>query len=322
MPTPTRVFAGIAIATLFFVPIVASAEAESIRELRFEPTDEKRKRVVPVKVYLTESAKAQPVVLFSHGLGGSRENNAYLGKHWAAGGFVAVFMQHAGSDNEVWKSARPGERFAKLKAAASAKSSRLRFADVPFVIDQLEVWNKQADHPLKGKLDLERLGMSGHSYGAVTTLAAAGRTFPLNQSFADKRIDAFFAMSPSPGKGVEPAKAFGHLTKPILCMTGTKDGSPIDPTLSPAARRKVFAALPKGDKYQLVLDGGEHFAFGDSQGRRTRNRNPKHHPAIQKISLHFWNAYLKGDAESKKWLQSKQVIRNVGLGSGDVWEWK
>ena len=301
---------------------VCPAKEDSIRELSFEPVDEKRERTVPLKVYLAEAKQPLPVVLFSHGLGGSRENNAYLGKHWAAGGYVAVFMQHAGSDNQVWKSAKLGERFAAIKAAASVQSSRDRFADVPFVIDQLEIWNKEAEHPLSGKLDLEHIGMSGHSYGAVTTLAVAGRKFPLKQSFPEARIDAFLALSPQPGKGLAAADAFGHIDKPILSMTGTEDRSPIDPTVKPATRREVYAALPKGDKYQLVMDGAEHFAFGDSQGFRARRRNPKHHPAIQQISLRFWNAYLKDDKQSKQWLQSDKPITETGLGDDDVWEWK
>jgi dienelactone hydrolase len=309
-----------AIAILLFVSV--GAAERSVRELRFEPVDKKRERVVPVKVYISDSDSPQPVILFSHGLGGSRENSAFLGRAWAAAGYVAVFMQHAGSDSEVWRTAAPGRRFAALKEAAGPESAALRFADVPFVIDQLEAWNSQAEHPLEEKLDLAHIGMSGHSYGAVTTLAVAGRKFFLDRNYGDERIDAFLAMSPQPGKGGAPAKVFGQLTKPILCMTGTRDASPVDRSLQPADRRKVYEALPKGDKYQLVLDGAEHMAFGDSQGFRTRGRNPAHHPAIQQISLHFWNAYLKGNAASRAWLQSQQPISGTGLGAADVWEWK
>jgi predicted dienelactone hydrolase len=241
---------------------------------------------------------------------------------WVAAGYVAVFMQHAGSDNEVLKSARAGQKLAALKAAVGAVASRGRFADVPFVIDQLEQWNKQDGHELRGKLNLNRIGMSGHSYGAATTLAVAGRKFPLNRSFQDERLDAFLAMSPQAGKSLEPSQAFGLIVRPFLCMTGTKDASPIDPTVKPSARREVYTAFPAGDKYQLVLDGGEHFAFGDSRGLRPRGPDPKHHPAIQEISVHFWNAYLKDDVDSKRWLQSRRAVTSTGLGEADVWEWK
>ena len=47
-----------------------------------------------------------------------------------------------------------------------------------------------------------------------------------------------------------------------------------------------------------------------------------HHPAIQKISVHFWNAYLKDNAASKRWLKSRQAITATGLAKTDVWEWK
>lgn len=310
------------IATLIVLltPLLCRADSKSIKEVRLKAVDKKRERKLPLKVYYTDK-KSQPVILFSHGLGGSCENNSYLGKHWAAAGYVAVFVQHPGSDNEVWKSAPRGKRLAALKAAASARSLRQRIGDIPFVIDQLEIWNKQDGHVLKGRLDLKQIGMSGHSFGAVTTLAVAGRKYPFNRSFPEKRITAFLAMSPQPGKGLPASKSFGHLKKPILCMTGTRDGSPLDPTLKPSKRREVYSALPDGDKYQLVLDGAEHSAFGDSR-RRNQRRNPKHHPAIQKISLQFWNAYLKGDDKSRKWLRSKKVLVDSGLGRTDVWEWK
>ena len=61
--------------------------------------DADRERDVPVKLYLpTEAEGRWPIVLFSHGLGGSREAAAYLGRHWAGHGYATVFLQHPGSD--------------------------------------------------------------------------------------------------------------------------------------------------------------------------------------------------------------------------------
>jgi predicted dienelactone hydrolase len=297
-------------------------EIDHVQTIRFEPNDEARSRIVPLKVYASESEKPLPVILFSHGLGGSRENNTYLGKHWAAAGYICVFLQHAGSDQEVWKTAQRGQRFAALKAATGGRSLLNRLADVTFVIDLLESWNAEAGHPLQGRLDLERIGMSGHSYGAATTLGVAGRKYPRDRTFPEDRIDAFLPMSPQASKNGYPSeKAFGNLAKPILCMTGTEDGSPIDPSLKPESRREVYAALPVGDKYQLVLEDAQHSAFGDSQGK-AHTRDPKHHPAIQQISTNFWDAYLKGESESKAWLQSNKAVKETGLSSADQWMWK
>jgi len=301
---------------------VFAAEQTPVKQLDFEPQDTERDRVVPVRVYLSKVTSPQPVVLFSHGLGGSRENNSYLGKYWAAAGYVCVFMQHAGSDREVWRSAKLSNRLAALKKAASGKSTLDRMQDVSFVIDQLEKWNQEKDHPLYGKLDLEHIGMSGHSFGAVTTLDVSGRKYPFGKSFAEKRIEAFFAMSPQPGKGLSASRALGHIAAPFLCMTGTKDDSPINKRVTPESRREVYKALPAGDKYELVFDGGHHFTFGDSKGLRTRGRDPDHHPAIQKISLKFWDAYLRNDKSERQWLQSKKPLTDSKLKATDVWQWK
>lgn len=306
---------------LFLAPISALAEEAGIATKDFEPVDANRDRTVPVRVYLPKEANPQPVVIFSHGLGGSRENSRYLGAHWAGHGYVAVFVQHIGSDESVWRDAAPGERFAKLKEAASVKSAVDRYQDIPFVIDQLTKWNAESGHALAGRLDLEHIGLCGHSFGAVTTQALMGQKFPVPREFGDPRIDAFFAMSPSASPAFPAASAFGHITAPVLCMTGTKDSSPITPATTPESRREVYAALPAGDKYELVFDGGTHSAFSDT-GFRDEGRQPHHHPAIQKISTRFWDAYLRGDAAAKSWLQSEKPRADAALVAGDIWQWK
>ena len=262
------------------------------------------------------------MILFSHGLGGSRMNNVYLGQHWAEQGYVCVFMQHHGSDESVWKEANPGERMTAMKAAASLKSTLDRFDDVPFIIDQLELWNEDEHHPLFGILDLEHIGMCGHSFGAVTTQAMMGQKFRGNRTVADPRLDAFFLMSPSEPRGGNSAAAFGEIDKPVLAMTGTEDGNPIQPESLPITRREVYKALPAGDKYELVFEGAKHSAFSEAGDRNTR-RIPHHHPAIQKISSKFWDAYLKSDVSAKQWLQSELPKTEAGLlVEEDVWEWK
>lgn len=311
-----------------FVILSAVSNAEEpthspVKELLFEPRDSARDRVVPVKVYLPADLETPaPVLLFSHGLGGSRMNSVYLGQYWAKHGYVGVFMQHIGSDESVWKEAKKGERKSALEGAANLKSTLDRFADVPFVIDQLELWNANGEHPVFGKLDLEHIGMCGHSFGAVTTQAMMGQKFRGDRTVADPRLDAFFAMSPSEPRGGTSSAAFGEIKSPVLTMTGTKDDNPINPTSLPATRREVYKALPPGDKYELVFEGAEHSAFSDA-GDRKADRIPHHHPAIQRISTKFWDAYLKNDASAKKWLQSEQPKTDATLlVEKDIWAWK
>ena len=305
-------------------PLLWQPVSASTQTLLFDPIDEDRDRTVPIRAYIPESKGTHPVILFSHGLGGSRDNNPYLGNHWAENGYVSIFLQHPGTDETVWKSVKPGERFQALKNAVGIPQSIDRFLDVPFILNQLEKWNGDKAHTLAGKLDLEKVGLCGHSFGAVTAQALAGQKYYIPGSFHDQRIDAFLPMSPQPFKSLPPEPSFGHIQAPILCMTGTKDGSPIDPAFQPEHRRKVYDALPATDKFQLILDGGNHYAFSDNKRALIKkvHRDPKHHPAIQKVSTRFWDAYLKGDTEAKAWLQSKSVPQDSGLGEGDSWEWK
>ena len=307
---------------LFFVYSTSYADELKVIEKHYEFSDKKRERIVPVKVYRLPKAKAQPVILFSHGLGGSRENNAFLGNYWAKEGYFCVFIQHAGSDEKVWKNAPARKKYKALKEATMAGVAILRFQDIPFIIDTLNELNQLENHAFHNILDLENLGLCGHSYGAVTTIALAGQKFPLSQNFEDKRIKAFFAMSPSTGKEMTAKRSLGHIQKPVLCMTGTKDGSPIDLKMKPSKRREVYNALPKKDKYQLVLYNAKHHAFGDHNTVWARSRDKDHHGIMQVISLKFWNAYLKEDNKAKEWLQSKTPFKETKLKDKDLWEWK
>ena len=306
---------------LFLAPLLHADSPATIAVLRYEPVDASRQRTVPVKIYRVKSAEARPVIVFSHGLGGSRENGVYLAEHWARNGYVAVFVQHAGSDESVWKEAERGERMAAMKLAASARSLLDRLGDVPIVLDQLELWNAESGHALHGALDLEHIGMTGHSFGAVTTQAMMGQKFPLGKSFPDPRLDAFLPMSPSTGRGASASEAFAHIKAPVLCMTGTEDTSVITPDMTAESRREVYAALPAGDKYQLVFEGGTHSAFSDG-ALFNEKQIEHHHGAIQVISTRFWDAYLKGDATAKASLQSEKPRSEAKLIAKDVWEWK
>jgi predicted dienelactone hydrolase len=283
--------------------------------------DEGRQRDIPLRVYLPATAGKAPVVLFSHGLGGSRENNPYLGEHWGARGYVVVFLQHAGSDEAEWKELPPPERLAALERDASLRNFLLRVQDVPAVLDQLEKWSGAAGHPLAGRLDLARVGMSGHSFGAVTTQALSGESFPLTGTrFTDARIRAALAMSPSSPRQGDPAAAFAKVAIPWMLMTGTKDVAPIG-NADVESRLRVFPSLPPGDKYELVLEGAEHSAFGERALPGDRMpRNPNHHRAILALSTAFWDAYLRGDATARAWLQGPGP-RSV-LEARDRWQVK
>jgi len=284
--------------------------------------DDARDRDIPLRIYLPASNTPEPVVLFSHGLGGSRENNAFLGQQWAARGYVGVFLQHIGSDTSVWQGKSPAEVMGAMRQAANLTNFKLRVEDVSAVLTQLAKWNDQPDQPLYHRLNLSEIGMSGHSFGAVTTQGVSGETFPfVGMKFTDPRIKAACMFSPSaPPPAMDANRAFGSVVIPWMLMTGTDDVSPVGDQ-DPTSRLKVFPALPAGGKYQVVLLGAEHSAFGDrALPGDAQPRNPNHHRVMLALTTAFWDAYLKGDPAAKAWLDgdgAKSVLQ-----AGDAWSIK
>lgn len=293
---------------------VSGAAADS---LLVEAVDETRGRKLPIRVYLPRAADPAPVVMFSHGLGGSRDNNAFLGKHWAQRGYIAVFLQHHGSDESVWKNAPPLQAMSRLKQAASAENHSARLRDVPVVINALAAWHETEGHPLAGRLDLERLGMCGYSFGAVTTQALAGQAALGRISFAEPRIRAAVMISPSPPSLGDPAAAFAPIKIPCLLLTGTRDDSPVGRT-TPADRLNVFPHLKQAAAWQVVFDEATHMDFGDREGVARAPRDRRYHRAIIALTTAFWDAHLKGDPAATAWLNGEGA--KTVLAPKDRWE--
>lgn len=294
-------------------------------------TDAKRDgRVVPVKLYMPDCCEGtrHPVILVSHGLGGSRDGLAYLGNHFASHGFVAVVMQHAGSDTPVLREAMAaGDLKAGLAKAMTAKAFLDRNGDPPFVLDELARLNAATEGKLAGRLDLERVGIAGHSYGAGTSLAMAGQGFgPRAMSLGDARFKAAAPLSaPPPNDKADLAKTYAGIAIPILHMTGTLDDSPVNDTTA-SERRVPFDNIAGVDQYLVTFDGGDHMVFsgerrpGASWSKGDPAKDAAFHPLILSATLAFFEAYLNGDADAKAWLADGGY--EAALGSWGVYEKK
>lgn len=302
--------------------LAAVSEGSAAETLELTVTDSGRNRQIPVRVVLPcpRPIRPAPVILFSHGLGGSRQSSQYLGDHWAARGYVVVCPQHHGSDEAVWQAVPPEQHQAVLARAASPENARHRIADIHVVLQQLEHWTQAIGHELFGQLDMDCVGMSGHSFGALTAQTLGGQ-LQESVSPADRdccaRIRATLAMSPSPPPGNLEA-ALGSVRIPWLMMTGTKDHAPLG-YMTPALRREVFNHLPPTiDRYELTLGGGHHFAFTDNRlPPAVAPRNMNHHQTILRVSTAFWDAHLRRDSAAKNWLQGQRVRST--LDPGDRW---
>jgi dienelactone hydrolase len=291
----------------------------SVEAVRYDWLDAKRDREVPVKIYLPKTGTGPfPVIIFSHGLGGTREGYEYLGQHWASHGYVSVHLQHPGSDDGAWRGAAVADKMGAMRrAAADPRNAINRPLDVSFAIDQLEKLNKE-ESPLRKRLDLERIGVAGHSFGAYTTLAVAGQRFlpggGKGTSLADPRVKAAIPMSaPVSANKRRLDDVYAQIKIPCLHMTGTLDSSPIGDT-KPEERRLPFDHSEGSDQYLITFKDGDHMIFS-GRGRLLANaKDEQFQKLICASSTAFWDAYLRGDSAAKAWLRDdfKAVLGSDG----------
>ena len=302
--------------------------AFSVEIFLLDLQDEDRDRAVPIKVYMPRDAVGpRPIVIVSHGLGGSRDGLSYLGNHWASHGYLCVHMQHPGSDRSVWEGlARRDILSAMKKAAQDPMNAINRAGDTTFVLNEIEKLSKDAESRIHGKVDLAKAGIAGHSFGAWTAMAAGGMTLGGAQAtqLGERRIRCMIPLSPPVAKDKRRYdQIYGSLSIPSLFMTGTLDTSVISPSTTAADRQipydKMHGVSKKGwPKYQINFDGADHMTFSGETGRskRLRKADPKTDPIFHSLILQsttaFLDAYLLKDKDAKAWLNDGGFVKAVG----------
>ncbi len=259
----------------------------------FDWTDAARQRPVPVRLYLPQAARPVPLVVFSHGIGGSRFGYSWFGRHMAANGIASLHLQHVGSDRSLWTGSVLG-LVGRLQDAVQDREAIARAHDLRFALDTL------LGGELARRVDAGRIVAAGHSYGANTTLLVAGaqveregRVVPLR----DERVRAAICISAPPfyGEG-DPKRIVGGITLPSLHVTATEDVIRIPGYWSGASDRlELFEALGARAKWLAVFEGGSHSMFTDRAGTGGVVLNPQVKAATQALALAFVRGVFDGD---------------------------
>lgn len=269
-------------------------------------------RTVPYKIYYPENpGEKLPVIIWSHGYGGNRDGAGFISRYIAGQGYTIVHLTHPGSDSSLWegKKIHPWE---VLKKTPLTQAMALdRFRDVPFAVDQLQEWAQQ-NPDVGAAMDFSKLGMSGHSFGAMTSQAMAGQLFQdeegVLRSFADDRFKAGILYSPVPIRELTHEKPephiYGPIKLPLFHMTGTDDDSPLE-GFNYKRRVAVYDYSGPADKYLKILNKGDHMVYNGTRGQLEVNPlRPQHEELIKVSSLAFWDAYLKDDKNALEWLKN------------------
>ena len=177
------------------------------------------------------------------------------------------------------------------------------------------------------KLDLARIGVGGHSYGAHTALTLVGMlvNFPeeKGRSFRDERVKAALILSPPTMDWSPDTEDFKAIRVPTMHMSGTRDTSWFWMTTL-AHRRRAFDSIRGAPRYFLNIDGAGHLAFADRETVRLAKRNgrldrddppllvprdaehQRHVDLILEYSDAFWDAYLRDSERARDWLRAAQ----------------
>lgn len=260
-------------------------------------------RVVPYKLYQPEPLPGDapyPVIIWSHGMGGTRDGAGFISRYVAAHGYITCHIQHAGTDDSLW-AGKPGHPWTHIRAAKIPRKTVLqRYRDVPFALDQLRAMN--IPHA-----DFDRLGMSGHSFGALTTQIMAGQRIARGRRHYDLHQPEFKAgilYSPVPGRSdpADPGFVYGGIRIPLLHLTGTDDESPLE-GFHYERRLSVARHAGRDDQMVVIIKDGDHMVFNGSRGGLGDNpKRERHEEIIKVLSLAWWEWRLKGDGVAGTWL--------------------
>jgi dienelactone hydrolase len=243
-----------------------------------------------------------PMVVFSHGSGGTRVGYVFFTEFLASHGFIVVAADHIGNsrytivNNQVVKAGGP-------RSQASAKD---RPKDVSFLIDAMTRMNNGADSRFAGRVDLDKIAAAGMSFGGSTTE---------NVVEMERRVKAGIMLAPGGPTGDRT-----NFTTPIFMMIGTEDATLRE---QGNARNRTYYEVSKGPRHFVEIKDAGHYTFtsvdqynpnygnGIGKGKRV-NTAPdqdvtylppdQSHKIIDAYSLAFLSVYVRGQAAYKPFL--------------------
>ena len=271
--------------------------------------------------------KKLPLIIFSHGAGGSYDAFPQLSEHWASHGYVVIHPTH--SDSLSLRRQR-GDDLSGLRADPERLRRSVdivdRLADISLILDSLDKIEAKVPrlrNGEEGRIDRERIGMAGHSAGAYTTQVAYGTTIRAprrgapSRDLSDPRIKAAILIS---GQGLTNRSltedSWKNIRGPMMVYAGSLDVSGISNETA-ESRRHSYEYAPPGAKYLVYIEGATH---GSYQGRglaRVLGEEPTTDvklitDAVAIGTLAFWDAYLMKDDEALRYLASEKLTRFGG----------
>jgi predicted dienelactone hydrolase len=237
--------------------------------------DARRSRQFAIDFYLPQGlSQPAPVIVLSHGLASDRQHFAATAKHLASHGFVAVTVEHPGSNLQKFKQLLGGS----TKEMFDVSEFIDRPKDISYVLDDL-------GRRFPGIANVRQAGIIGHSLGGYTALALAGATIDFeylttecskgidavntslllqcealklprqSYNFRDPRIEFALAINPIDGSIFGP-KGMSKIEIPVAIAASSED------VVASAVLEQVkpFSWIVNPERYLFVVRGVGHVA--------------------------------------------------------------
>ncbi len=219
--------------------------------------------------YPSGSTEPAPLIVYSHGFSSTKEGGAYIAEQLASLGYVVV-----AADFPLTNMQAPG--------GPDLKDVVNQPGDVSFLIDSLLAASNDQSSPLAGKIDPQRIGVTGISLGGMTTTLAA-----FHPDKADPRISAALSIA---GPTAQFTKVFfQHRQLPFLMLATDTDALVPYPT-------NGYPVLEKVPGAQLVtIKQASHTGFAGTAAMLRWMDNP------DAIGCYMVLKNMEKDADEEPW---------------------
>lgn len=256
-----------------------------------------------------------PLLVFSHGYGGSGYNAIFLAEKLAAQGWIvacpdhhdkySTFRIHTGRTTvlnrlNMVKDAK--------KIAASGPDNRslylYRIKEMKLALDGM------LSSDLFGKvIDQQRIAVGGHSFGGYTALGVSGTL----KDYYDPRIKAILLFSTGAGGYLYRENELKSVKIPSMLLMGEEEQEELrGETTMAEISAKIFNSL-SSPKYFLVIKGADHFSFDN---RLTNNFMAKRMSGTEEefdLIRHYSIAFLEKFVAGKTGYDDILKKSNPGL---------
>ena len=253
-----------------------------------------------------------PLILFSHGAGGSGHSTAYICEGLARAGFVVVAPDHTDAVSCVRlvgnETCRLGELLAyagevRNNIVAGPESGLAAFGYRPAqardTLNAMLALNGDPGSPFHGTVDCDRVGMFGHSFGAWTTMLLAGAV----EGEAWPGLDGAVSLSGPTTETTFSTEHISSLNCPIMYQAGSREWN-LD-----RYQRLLYDPSP-APKYLIQVEGADHNTFAGGAASRTPSieglLSQPHRGTIAAATIDFFLAHVAGDSQALARLEAGQ----------------